>query len=304
MEDFTVTVLGSSSATPTANRHHSSYILRFAGHKLMLDCGEGTQNRCLEYQINFQRIEYIFITHLHGDHFLGLLGLINTMNLYSRKQKLTVYGMIGLKEIVDLHAKISGLNLRFELEIVELEAKIQQFQLNERIKITVIPLDHRIPCVGFKFEETGIRPKLKPEVCQKYEVPIEWYEKLKTGENYIHPELGLIANAEFVHPKREPLIYVHLSDTKPLNSLTEWIAEADLLYHEATFLSNLEDRAQITFHSTALQAAEIARDSKVKKLIIGHFSSRYASLEQHLTEAKSVFPETELALEGKTFSIH
>lgn len=298
-QEYTLTILGSSSATPTENRHHSSFILKFGVHKFMIDCGEGTQNRCLEYDINFQRIETIFISHLHGDHYLGLPGLINTMNLYSRKKELTVYTLPGLKEIMDVHLKISQVQLKFELNIVEIEFEHRCIFESEYVKVFSFPLDHRIPCLGYYFiEKPGLR-KLNIEACEYYKVTQDWYQRLKEGEDFTSPDGEIVSNKLFTFEPTEPHRYLHVSDTRAGVSIPAEIHGADLMYHEATFLHNLKDRATETYHSTALQAGESALQADAEKLIIGHFSSRYKDLKAHLEEAQSVFKPTILAIEGE-----
>lgn len=301
--DYSLTVLGSSSATPTENRHHSAFILKFAGHKFMIDCGEGTQNRCLQYDINFQRIETIFISHLHGDHYLGLPGLINTMNLYSRKKELTVYGLKGIRELLETNFRISQVELRFELNIIELEVERKLIYESESTRVYSFPLEHRIPCIGFRFEEKTSQRRLNTDACDHYLVSVDWYSRLKEGEDYCDASGTLFPNRLFTFEPTDPHRYVHISDTRPNAQLKADILEADLMYHEATFLDNLSDRAHETFHSTALQAAKVAKGAEAHQLIIGHFSSRYKELTAHLQEAQTIFKPTMLAIEGQIFPL-
>lgn len=301
--DFSLTILGSSSATPTENRHHSSFILKFGSHKFMIDCGEGTQNRCLQYDINFQRIETIFISHLHGDHYLGLPGLINTMNLYSRKKDLTIYGMEGIKELLDVHFKVSQVQLKFELQVIELKPEKKLIFESDQVKVFTFPLEHRIPCLGFRFEEQSVKRKLNADACDHHQIPQEWYSRLKDGEDYCDKDGKIFSNKLFTFEPTDPHCYVHVSDTRPNDNFMEELKGADLMYHEATFLDNLRERAAETYHSTAYQAARTAEAANVNQLVIGHFSSRYKDLKAHLDEAQAVFKPTLLAIEGEILSL-
>lgn len=301
--EYNLTILGSSSATPTENRHHSAFVLRFGSRKYMIDCGEGTQNRCLEYGINFQKIEIIFITHLHGDHILGLFGLINTMNLLSRKKKLTIYSIKGLNKLLQVHLETSDIQLRYQLEVVELEHENQVICQDEHALVTAFPVKHRIPCLAYKFEEINIDRKLNIEKCTELEIPFDAFNEIKEGKDYINTAGQAINNALLTFEPAPPHIYVHITDTLYFKEIEKYTQNADLIYHEATFLHNLEDRAKETFHSTAKQAALVAFNSKVGKLIIGHFSSRYKDLNPHLLEARAVFENSFLAIEGTTISI-
>jgi ribonuclease Z len=301
--EFNLTILGSSSATPTENRHHSAFVLRFGNSKFMIDCGEGTQNRCLQYGINFQKIEVIFITHMHGDHILGLFGMINTMNLFSRKKKLTIYTIKGLNRLIQAHLETSDVQLRFQLEIVELEHAEQIIYQEEHLLVTAFPVKHRIPCLAYKFEEINVERKLNIEKCSELEVPYEAFNDIKKGKNYINAVGKSIDNKLLTFDPAPPHSYVHITDTLYFKEIEKYTGNADLIYHEATFLANLEGRATETFHSTAKQAAQVASHSNVGKLIIGHFSSRYKDLTQHLEEAKAIFENSFLAIEGDTISL-
>lgn len=300
---FSLTILGSSSATPTVNRHHSSFILNFGSAKYMIDCGEGTQNRCLQYDINYQRIDSIFISHMHGDHILGLFGLINTMNLYSRKKKLTVYSVHGLRDLFETYSNLSDIHLHFELEFVELPVEPHVCLQTTEVRVSVFPVFHRIPCLAFRFEEIITKRKLNADVCYEYNVPVSQFASICQGEDYVTENGKVIKNSLLTFDPDKPRVYVHVTDTLFNENVAGFAKSADLLYHEATFLDNLKERAFDTFHSTALQAAQIARIAGVEKLLIGHFSSRYKDLSHHLDEAKSVFQESYLAVEGQTVYI-
>jgi ribonuclease Z len=301
--DYNLTILGSSSATPTENRHHSAFVLRFGGRKFMIDCGEGTQNRCLQYGINFQKIECIFITHMHGDHILGLFGLINTMNLYSRKKKLTIYTIKGLNKLLQVHFETSEIQLLFQLEVVELEHKEQIVHKEDNILITAYPVKHRIPCLAYKFEEINVERKLNIKKCTELDIPFDAFNEIKRGVDYMSPAGENYKNELLTFDPHLPHIYVHITDTLYFEEIEKFASKADLIYHEATFLDDLEERAKETFHSTAKQAATVACRAKVGKLIIGHFSSRYKDLNPHLVEAQSLFKNSFLAIEGSTVAL-
>ncbi len=301
--EYNLTILGSSSATPTENRHHSSFVLQFGNHKFMIDCGEGTQNRCLEYDINFQKLEIIFITHLHGDHILGLFGLINTMNLYSRKKKLIIYSIKGINKLLQAHFEVSEIQLRFELEVVELEHHESVIIENEHLRVSTYPVKHRIPCLAYKFEELNVERKLNIDRCTEFDVPIAEYNAIKNGSDFITSEGIAIENHILTFDPHPPHIYVHITDTLYFDEILGFAQNADLIYHEATFLHVLVERAKETFHSTAKQAAQLAFKANAGKLVIGHFSSRYKDLTPHLLEAHEEFKNSYLAIEGVTISL-
>lgn len=295
-----ITILGTSSAAPTKDRFHSGQYFTFLRDVVLIDCGEGTQYRLLQYGLNYQKINHIFISHLHGDHYLGLPGLINTMALNSRSKPLTVYGPSGLSTILDAHFSSGKSHLSFDLTVEELQA-------GERIELKsmtceVVQLEHRIPCYGFRFVQNQSDRKLNIARCEELNIPVSVYSLLKEGADY-SDEHRQIGNVELTFPSDKPFSYGYMTDTRYLPELSEVFAETDVLYHEATYLSTLIDRAEATFHSTAQQAGMFARLSAVNQLIIGHFSSRYDDLKPLLEEARSEFPNTELAVEAKTFEI-
>jgi ribonuclease Z len=296
-----LTILGSSSATPTRTRFHSGQHFVFQNDQVLIDCGEGTQNRLLEYDINFQKIGDIFISHLHGDHYLGLPGLINTMALNQRTKSLNIYGPEGIKEILNLHFKVGQSSFPFELIISEIKSD-DVIQLNS-MSCEVIPVFHRIPCFGFLFKETVSTRKLNIEACVELEIPVEYYSGIKNGNDYTTPEGEVISNNQITIDHKQPFSYGYITDTLYAKSIVPRFKDVKVLYHEATYLDNLMDRATSTFHSTAGQAAEFANKASANQLIIGHYSSRYVSLEAHLAEARSKFPNTELAVEGQTFHL-
>lgn len=301
---FEVSILGSSSATPIYQRHPTSQVLNIHERLFLVDCGEGTLIQMNRYKIKFHRINHIFISHLHGDHFLGLVGLLSTMHLQGRVMDLNIYCQEPLKEIVDIQLKYSETVLRYPLHFHFLNPLKPEIVLSDdNIEIRTIILNHRIPCTGFLFtEKPGLR-KLIKEKLQEYQIPVGFYQDLKNGSDYITPDGKTIPNRELTIPPRVPRSYAFCSDTCYDERIIPAIKNIDLLYHEATFLNDKLARAEETFHSTAGQAALIAKKANVSRLIIGHFSARYKSLYPLLEEAREVFSDTTLALEGDNFKI-
>lgn len=301
---FEVTILGSSSATPIFNRNPTAQVLNINERLYLIDCGEGTQQQMLRYDIKASRIDYIFISHLHGDHYLGLIGLLSSLHLNGRTKPLNIYCPAPLKEIIELQFNYSETVIQYPIEYHFTDSvKPQLLVENQDVIIESIPLDHRIACTGFLFRQQKRLRKLIKEKVEKLNIPIEYFSRLKKGEGYTDENGKLYRNDELTTDSERPRTYAYCSDTLYNEGYLKQIANADLLYHEATFLNNMHNRALETHHTTALQAAEIAVKTNAKKLLIGHFSARYKTLNDLLDEARSVFPDTELAIEGKTFVI-
>lgn len=301
---FEVTILGSSSATPIYNRNPTSQVLNINERLYLVDCGEGTQQQMLRFDVRASRIDHIFISHLHGDHYLGLIGLLSSLHLNGRKKALKLFGPPQLKEIIDLQFKYSETTLQYEIEFIATDAtKAQTIISNEDVTVETIPLDHRIPCTGFLFREKKRLRKLLKDKLERIGVPVEYFTALKKGADYTDAQGKVYKNDVLTTDSDEPKAYAYCSDTLYSDQYFKQIDSVDLLYHEATFLHNMLDRAKETHHTTALQAAEVAQTVHAKKLLIGHFSARYKSLDELLEEAQSVFPETNLAVEGKTFTV-
>ena len=301
---FEVTILGSSSATPIFNRNPSAQVLNINDRLYLIDCGEGTQQQMLRFDVKASRIDHIFISHLHGDHYLGLVGLLSSMHLNGRKKTLKLIGPEQLKEIIDLQLKYSDTTLQYEIDFIPTNAKIPQLILeNTDITVETIPLDHRIACTGFLFKQKKRLKRIIKEKIIDLNIPVAYFSAIKKGADYITPEGKVYKNADITTNPHEPKVYAYCSDTIYNPDYFAQISNADLLYHESTFLNNMLDRAQSTYHTTALQAGQVAVQTGAKRLLIGHFSARYKTLNELLDEASSVFPETELAIEGKTFVI-
>lgn len=304
MDTFDVTILGCSSATPAYGRNPTSQVIQFFGNYFLLDCGEATQIQLRRFSVKFQRIDHIFISHLHGDHYLGLPGLLSSMHLLGRTEPLHLYAEEGLKSILDANNLHSRTFLQFPIVFHPVNPA-QSEVLHEDKKITVrsFPMKHSIPCCGFLFEEKPRPRKLIKEQLEKYQVPIADMESLKAGEDFKTSSGKIIPNEEITMPPLPPRKYAYCSDTIYFEDIIPVVSNADLMYHEATFTEDMKDRAKQTMHCTAKNAATIALKAGVKKLIIGHFSARYKELTPLLEEARQVFPNTVLAEEGVTFNV-
>ncbi len=301
---FDVTILGSSSATPIYNRNPTSQALNINERIYLIDCGEGTQQQMLRFDVKPGKIDHIFISHLHGDHYLGLIGLLSSMHLNGRKKPMQLFGPPDLKKIIDLHFEYSWTTLNYEIHFHPLQADCSQIILdNPDITVETIILNHRIPCTGFRFKQKKPLLKLDAAQLENYQVGRNQFFKLKQGADFITEYGEIIPNDAITIKPEDPKSYAYCSDTLAGNQYLPQIQNVDLLYHEATFMHDLLPRAQETHHTTALQAGEIALKAHVKKLLIGHFSARYKSLEGLLEEARTVFPQTELAIEGKIFTV-
>ncbi len=301
---FEITILGSSSATPIYQRHPTAQVLNIHERFFLVDCGEGTLIQMNRYRIKFHRINQIFISHLHGDHYLGLMGLLSTMHLQGRTVPLHIYAPFELQEIVDIQLKYSQTSLRYELVFHPVNSSSsKKIYEDEDVEVHTIILNHRIPCTGFLFSEKQKLRKLIKEKLYEYNIPVTAYHDLKMGKDYTTPEGKIISNNELTDDPRIPRSYAFCSDTLYNEHIIPQIRKIDLLYHEATFMNDKLERAAETFHTTAAQAAAIAVKAEVKRLIIGHFSARYKNLYPLLDEAKAVFENTTLAIEGDRFMI-
>lgn len=299
---FAVTILGNNSAVPAFGRHPTAQVVTFNGTNYLVDCGEGTQIQMIDYKIRRSKISHIFISHLHGDHYFGLIGLINSFGLLSHQQDLSIYGPKGLKEIIEMQLNVADTPLPFNLILNTINGASTLVD-DEKITIKCFPTNHRIECYGFSFEEKKKPRKLILEKAIEYEIPQAFYERLRLGEDYRKKDGSIVKNEWVTSETPLGRKYAFCADTKYDESIIPHIANADMIYHETTYLDNLRERAESRFHSTTKQAALIAKKADVKKLLIGHFSSKYDSLEEFEQEAKEVFPQTRLAIEGTCFNI-
>ncbi len=301
MQNFELTILGCSSATPTSKRNPTAQLLNIAERFFLIDCGEATQIQLRKFKIKFQRISHIFISHLHGDHYLGLPGLLSSMHLLGRTNEIDIYCPAELQEIMEVQFRHSQTYLNFKI-IYHPHQYINNDLIfeDDKVEVRTIVLNHRIPCCGFVFSEKPLPANISREVIKKYALPVAQIMAIKNGEDYTTSTGEIIPNEKLITRKLLPRKYAYCSDTIYDERIIEYIKHADLLYHEATFLNEMLARAKETFHTTALQAGEIAKKAEVRKLIIGHYSARYKDLQPLLDEAQSVFKNTILAVEGES----
>ncbi|MDA0201440.1 MAG: ribonuclease Z [Bacteroidetes bacterium] len=297
-------ILGCHSATPLENAHTTSQVLEVRDHLFLIDCGEGTQTELRKNKIKFSRIKHVFISHLHGDHFYGLVGLISTFRLLGREADLHIYGPKGIKEIITLQLKLANSWTNYDLFFHELEQKDSELIFeDDSLKIRTIPLDHRVYTNGFLFEEKmGLR-RLDKDKIGAYDIPHYELQNLKRGKDIVLEDGTHLSNQSLTldpHPIKR---FAYCSDTAYNESIIPLIQEVDLLYHEATFLEDHQNLAAKTKHSTASQAAKIAQLAKVKRLVLGHYSSRYRDKSDFLKESLPIFESVELASDGKIFDI-
>jgi ribonuclease Z len=299
-----LTILGSSSALPTSERFPSAHVLNAHERLFLIDCGEGTQMQMRKCRIKFARIDHIFISHLHGDHVFGLYGLLSTFNLMGRQNPVYLYAPENYQQMLISHLKDFDINLNFEIDFKPLTGDDPVIILDEkRITVTAFPLKHRVPSFGFLFREKPAERNIKKESIEKYSIPVSRIPAIKKGEDFITESGERIGNEELTIAPPKPISYAYCSDTMYFSRLATFVNEVDLLYHEATFDKTLADLARMTGHSTTLDAARVAVDANVGTLVIGHFSARYKDINPLVEEAKSVFPATIPALDGKTYDI-
>lgn len=296
-----LTILGCHSATPRWNSNPTAQVLEVKGHLFLIDCGEGTQVQLRRFKVKFSRIRHIFISHLHGDHFFGLVGLISTFRLLGRESELHVYGPKGIKEAITLQLKLGKSWTNYALIFHELESKdSQQIYEDDSVTVHTIPLRHRVYCNGFLFKEKLGERKLNIDAANKANVSMSYYEKIKQGFDVTSESGQLISNSELSLEPDAPKSYAFCSDTAYEPKIIPQITNSTLLYHESTFLSEHQELAEKTKHSTAMEAAQIAKDAKVTALLLGHYSGRYGDYEVFRKEAQQVFENVELAEDGKS----
>jgi len=300
---FCLQILGSGSAVAQYGRNHTSHALIINSKVFLIDCGEGTQIQLSKFRVKKERIAAIFISHLHGDHYLGLMGLLSSMHLLGRTKTLLLVSPPGLSDIITIQLKYSNTVLNYKIDHVEVSGDNKQIVFEDKyITVRTFPLNHRIPTVGFRFDEKPKQRRINKEKLPN-DIKLQDIAKLKTGQNITDHSGNVIYNNELTLPPRKSRSYAFCSDTKYDPSLIDFIQNVNLLYHEATFLEVHQPIAEKTFHSTAKQAASIANQGLVGELIIGHFSARYKDISMFSDEAKSVFNKTFLAKEGDIYCI-
>jgi ribonuclease Z len=297
-----LTILGCYAATPRTLTNPTSQVLEIKNRLFLIDCGEGTQVQLRKNKLKFSKINHVFISHLHGDHFFGLIGLISTFALLGRTTDLHIYGPKGIKEIIDLQLKLSNSWTNYQLFFHELESKESEIVYeDDKVIVKTIPLKHRVYTNGFLFEEKIGERRLDLNAVHDYEIDTCYYQNIKNGRDIILEDGRIIANHKLTFDPIPSLSYAFCSDTKYHEDIIPLIANVTVLYHESTFLQSEETLAQKTMHSTAKEAAKIALKANVKQLILGHYSTRYESIDLFKNEAKTIFKEVLLADDGKSF---
>ncbi|UMY65383.1 MULTISPECIES: ribonuclease Z [unclassified Flavobacterium] len=297
-----LTILGCYAATPRTFSNPTSQVLEIKNRLFLIDCAEGTQVQLRRNKIKFSRIDHIFISHLHGDHFFGLVGLISSMTLLNRTADLHVYGPKGIKEIILLQLRYADSYTGFGLYFHELDTKESQLIFeDEKVTVTTIPLQHRVYTNGFLFREKIGDRRINPEAVQRYGVHTAYLQNVKDGKDVTLDDGTVVPNVALTFDPVPPKAYAYCSDTVYTETFVELIRDVDVLYHEATFLETEAALAERTMHSTAKQAAAIAQKAGVGQLILGHYSTRYDNIERFREEASEVFPNTQLADDGKVF---
>ncbi len=297
---FGVTILGNNSALPAYDRHPTAQVITLNEQLFLIDCGEGTQLQLSKYKIRRSRINHIFISHLHGDHYFGLPGLLTSFGLMSREHDLHLHAPEPLKKILDLLFSIADTQFPFTLHFHPLKNEGVIVDEN-KFSVECFKVYHRIECWGFIIREKKKPRRIDKDKIIHYDIPPLYYEKLKEGEDYITESGEVIKNETVTIPATPPRSYAFCGDTIYNENIVNKLNEATMLYHETTYLKDLEERAASRFHSTTTQAANIALLAKAKKLLIGHFSSKYELLDDFLDETMEVFPDTQLAIEGATY---
>jgi ribonuclease Z len=304
MEPFSVHILGCGSALPTLKHFASSQVVEIRGKFFMIDCGEGTQIQLRRSHVGFTKIQAIFISHLHGDHCFGLIGLISTFGMLGRTAPLHIYAPQALRSLLDEQMELfcNGLDYRVEFHAVD-TTKHQVIFEDRSLTVESIPLSHRIPCAGFLFREKPTLPHIRRDMIDCYDIPVSQINNIKAGADWTTEDGEVIPNSRLVTPADPPRSYAYCCDTRYMPALHEMVEGVNMLYHDSTYDSSCADRAKLYYHSTSQQAAMVARDAHAGTLILGHFSARYDNESAILDEARAIFPNTVLANEGKVFEV-
>ena len=302
---LSLTILGCHSATPRANAFPTSQYLEINNRHFLIDCGEGTQRQMRKYKVGFTKINHIFISHLHGDHFYGLVGLLSTYGILGREKELHIYGPKGIKKVTLLQLKISESHAKYPMIFHELSSKESELIFeDDKVSVRTIPLKHRVYTNGYLFTEKEKPLKLHIDNINNYdEIDRADFNNIKAGKDVVLSTGEIIPNAELTLPPKKALSFAFCSDTVYKPNIIPIIKNADLLYHEATFLADKQELAKKTKHSTSKEAAQIAKDANVGQLVIGHYSGRYKNIDLFKEEAQEIFENSELAIPGKVFTI-
>lgn len=299
-----LTILGSSSALPTSERYPSAHVLTAHERLFLIDCGEGTQMQLRKTKTRIAKINHIFISHLHGDHVFGLYGLLSTFSLMGREKPIHLYAPENYDRILRSHLSDFDINLSYEIDFIPLSGKNPRTILDDKyLTVTSFPLEHRVPAFGFLFREKPSDRNMIKECIEKYNIPLVRIPAIKKGEDFITEDGFIISNEDITLPPDKPLSYAYCSDTRYFKRLAGFVKDVSLLYHEATFDRTKFGLAKTTGHSTSIDAATTALNAGAKKLLIGHFSARYKDVTPLVEEARTVFPKTYPAIDGKTFEV-
>ena len=292
--NFTLNVLGTASALPTTERYPSAQVLDVRGRLFMIDCGEGAQIQLRKAGVSFLKIEHICISHVHGDHIFGFFGLLSTMAMLGRTAPINIYAPKSFAPILDFFKKTFGEGILYEVRYVELGMKSPEIVYENRtVELLAFPLNHRVETFGYIIREKMPPFNVHKAAIEKYGLTLSEIGTLKRGEDVVREDV-VITNSEAAFRKYQPRSYAYCSDTAPFPELCQWVKGVSVLYHEATFPSEMTEMAAKTFHSTTMQAAKCAKDAGVGRLLVGHYSSRYPSVEFYLDELRSVFPNSYL----------
>lgn len=304
MEPFRVHILGCGSALPTLHHNASSQVVEIRGKFFMVDCGEGTQMQLRRTHIHFAKINAVFISHLHGDHCFGLLGLLSTFGMLGRTAKLKVYAPADYEVLFKQQVEFFMTGMEYKVEFVPVDTEKSQIVYEDRsVMVETIPLQHRVPCCGYLFREKPTLPHIRRDMIDYYGISTSQINNIKNGADWINEEGEVIPNARLVEPADAPRCYAYCSDTRYMPELYKKVKGVTMLYHESTYTTENEDRAKLYYHSTARQAAIVAKKAGVGKLLLGHYSARYNDEAVLLEEAQAVFPKSYLSNEGKVFDI-
>ena len=304
MTPFKVYILGCGSALPTLRHNPSSQIVELRDKQFMVDCGEGTQLQLRRSKINFTRIGHVFISHLHGDHCFGLIGMISSFGMLGRTAPLHIYAHGDLEPLLRQQLDYFCQGLEFKVEMHPIDPTQNKVIYEDKsVTVETVPLSHRVPCNGFLFREKPSLPHIRRDMIDFYHIPLSQINNIKNGASWTTPDGQLIANERLTMPADKPRSYAYCSDTRYLPQLHQLVSGVSTLYHESTYASDNAERAKLFFHSTAAQAAQVAKDAHVGKLLLGHYSARYDDEDKLLSEARAVFPQSYLTDEGMTIDV-
>ena len=304
MEPFKIHILGCGSALPTLKHNASSQLIEMRGKCFMVDCGEGAQMQFRRSHIHFSKLNAIFISHMHGDHCFGLMGLLSTLGMLGRTSKLRIYAPKEYAILFRQQVEFFMQTMEYEMEMIPVDTEKQQIIYEDHsLTVETVPLQHRVPCCGFIFREKPTLPHIRRDMIDYYGIPVSQINNIKNGADWTNEDGDMIPNARLVQPADSPRSYAYCSDTRFVPGLKEKVKGVTVLYHESTYTSDQEDRAKIYYHSTARQAATIAAGAGVGTLLLGHYSARYNDEQVLLQEAKTVFDHSILSQEGMVFDV-